>query len=242
MMPASAQERRGTERTDPVVMLEGATPGPAAHPLPAPWAEVADDRLLPGAFEVNERCLELLVHAARRESKGSFRLVGELRELLKTADPGVRRRAACRSFLLVDMEFGNSDWWRGAGSHLSQYARLPLWGRSFPPGSGTQLARAALLVAWNSLRAARDPETARVLLGMTPEVGDLIARLKFDQIDRIAQKRFRFVRPRWEDRPAVWRRLLLAARADSTVLMGEFNVHALQLLAGDLMGSHARPE
>jgi len=168
-------------------MLEGATPGPPAHPPPAPWAQVADDRLLPGAFEVNERCLELLVHAARRESKGSFRLVGELRELLKTADPGVRRRAACRSFLLVDMEFGNSDWWRGAGSHLSQYARLPHWGRSFPPGSGTQLARAALLVAWNSLRAAGDPETARVLLGIRSIASRRSASASSDRDGRTAR-------------------------------------------------------
>lgn len=235
MTPAAAQERRGTERPDPMVVLEGAGPGPLPHPRPAPRTEVADDRLLSGAFEVNERCLELLVHAARQETKGCFRLVSELREILKTADPAVRRRAASRSFLLVDLEFGNSDWWRGAGSHLSQYARLPSWGRSFPPGSGTQLARATLLVAWNSLRAARDRETVRLLLGMTPEVADTIARLKFDQIDRIAQKRFRFVRPRWEDRPAVWRRLLTAARADSPTLIGEFNIHALQLLAGELM-------
>jgi hypothetical protein len=76
---------------------------------------------------------------------------------------------------------------------------------------------------------------------MTAEVGDLIASLRFDQIDRIAEKRLRFVRPRWDDRPAVWRRLLLAARADDQKLMGEFNVHALQLLAGELMAPSPPP-
>lgn len=146
-----------------------------------------------------------------------------------------------RSFLLVDLEFGNSDWWRGACSALAQQTRLPSWRGSFPRASGAQLARITLLLAWNSLRAARDLATARLLLGMTDEVGQLIANLKFDQIDRIAQKRSRFVRPRWDDRPAIWRRLLLAARTEDTRLMGEFNVHALQLLSGDLLGLTAPP-
>jgi hypothetical protein len=241
MMPAAAQDRRRPEVQDRLPAPEAATLHPPAHARPAPRAAGENDRLLGGVFEVNERCLELLVYAARQEPKGSFTLVAELRELLKTADPAIRRRAACRSFLLVDMEFGNSDWWRGAGSQLSEQARLPSWRGSFPRASGARLARATLLLAWNSLRAARDPAAARLLLGMTVEVGDLIASLKFDQIDRIAEKRLRFVRPRWDDRPAVWRRLLLAARADDQKLMGEFNVHALQLLAGELMAPTTPP-
>jgi hypothetical protein len=212
------------------------------HSRPAPRAEIEARQLLGGVFEVNERCLEMLVNAARQEPKGSFGLVRELCEILKETDPAARRRAACRSFLLVDMEFGNADWWRGAGSHLSEQARLPYWRRSFPRASGTQLARAALLLAWNSVRSASDPAATRLLLGMTPEVSDVIATLRFDQIDRIAQKRFRFVRPRWDDRPAVWRRLLLAARSDDLKLMDAFNLHGLQLLAGELMQSTATRE
>lgn len=205
------------------------------RPAPSPPAEAGQDSFLSGVFEVNERCLELLVNAARQEPRGSFALVQELRGILKDADPSTRRRAACRSFLLVDMEFGNIEWWRGVGSHLSEPARLPYWRRSFPRASGTQLARATLLLAWNSLRSGRDPATARLLLGMSPEVGELVASLKFDQIDRISQKRFRFVRPRWDDRPAVWRRLLLAAQSGDSSLMGAFNLHGLQLLSGELM-------
>lgn len=235
MTPATATETRRPALHETVVAPEVGIAAPGASPRPAPRPEAGEDPLLGGVFEVNERCLEMLVNAARQEPTGSFVLVRELHELFRTADPPVRRRAACRSFLLVDMEFGDADWWRGAGSHLSEPARLPYWRRSFPRTSGTQLARATLFLAWNSLRSGRDPATVRLLLGMTPEVGELIATLRFDQIDRIAQKRFRFVRPRWDDRPAVWRRLLLAARRDDSRLMGEFNLHGLQLLAGELM-------
>jgi hypothetical protein len=233
MTAAATEDRRRTDLPERPATFEAALPGPLAHLRPG--VEAQDDQLLGGAFEVNERCLEMLVHAARQAPGPSFALVRDLREMLKTAGPAVRHRAACRSFLLVDMEFGSSDWWRGAGSHLAEHARLPPWRGSFPRASGTQLARATLLLAWNSLRAARDPATARLLLGMTEEVGERIAGLKFDQIDRIAQKRFRFVRPRWDDRPAVWRRLVLAAQAQDSKLMGEFNLHALQLLAGGLL-------
>lgn len=242
MMPVTAKDSRRSPVPDPIVALGAAAPAPAEHLSPMPRTAVDEDPLLGGAFGVNERCLELLVHAARQEPGGSFRLVRELHELLKTLDPAARRRAACRSFLLVDMEFGNADWWRGAGSHLAELARLPYWRRSFPRVSGTQLARATLLLAWTNLRSGRDPATTRLLLGMTPEVGELIAGLRFEQIDRIAQKRFRFVRPRWNDRPAVWRRLLLAARGDDSRLMGEFTLHGLQLLAGELMSPTAARE
>jgi hypothetical protein len=238
-MPPVAEDRRWIVVRDAGVAPGAAITGPSPYARPARQVEVEDDRLLAGVFEVNERCLEMLVNAARHEVKASFGLVGELRELLKATDPPVRQRAAARTFLLVDMEFGNADWWRGAGSQLSQQVRLPGWRGSFPRASATQLARSTLLLAWNSLRAARDPQSARLLLGMSAEVSDLIASLRLDQIDRIAQKRFRFVRPRWEDRPAVWRRLLLAAQTQDSKLMGEFNLHALRLLAGELMGSTA---
>jgi hypothetical protein len=186
-----------------------------------------------GAHEVNERCIELLVNAARHEQPRPFPLVSELRELLKAADPAVRRRAARRSFLLVDLEFGNPDWWHTARNHPSQQMRTPLWWGCFPRAAAIQLARATLMLAWNNLRA--DPAAAPVLLGMAAPVSEMIASLRFDEVDRIAHKRFRNVRPRWDDRPAVWRRLLLAAQTEDERLMTAFNVHALQLLAGGLL-------
>jgi len=193
---------------------------------------------LNGVHEVNERCIEMLVSSARQEQTPSFALVLELRELLKSADRALRQRAARVSFLLVDMEFGNPDFWHVVCSHPAQQLKMPLWRGSFPRGSAIQLAHATLVLAWNSLRT--DPSTARVLLGMARSVAELIGRLKFDEIDRIAHKRFRHVRPRWDDRPALWRRLLLAAQSDDAKLMGAVNLHALQLLTGELLSDAER--
>jgi hypothetical protein len=208
-----------------------------AASLPSPRGD-EDERPLFGAHEVNERCIEMLVNAARREQSRPFPLVSELSELLKRADPSTRQRAARRTFLLVDMEFANPDWWHTACNHPSQQMRTPLCRGCFPRGSAIPLAHATLMLAWNSLRA--DPAAARILLGMVQPVADLIAGLRFDEIDRVAQKRFRHVRPRWDDRPAVWRRLLLAAQSDDEKLMGAFDLHGLQLLAGELLPHEER--
>jgi len=175
----------------------------------------------------------MLISIARHERTRSFALVSELRELLESADRSMRQRAARVSFLLVDMEFGKPDFWHVVCSHPGQQLKTPLWRGSFPRGSAIQLAHATLMLAWNSLRI--DPLTARILLGMAQPVAERIVCLKFEEIDRIAHKRFRHVRPRWDDRPAVWRRLLLAAQSNDVKSLGAVNLHALQLLTGELL-------
>jgi hypothetical protein len=187
---------------------------------------------LPGAREVNERCMDMLVHAARQERR-SFALVAELRDQFVLTTPLTRRRVADRAFLLVDMHFRDHEWWDCAVNRAAGAMRNPPWHGSFPRLSGAHLVRATLILAWNGLRT--DPATSCVLFGMAPAVAKIIATLRFDDIDRIAQKHFGHVRPRWDDRPAVWRKLLLAAQLDEENAMGDFNVHGLQLLAGELL-------
>jgi hypothetical protein len=196
------------------------------------------DRSVRAYYEVNEKCVEMLVHAARNDPRSSFAFVVELRDLLRTLDPTVRRRIAQRAFLLVDMEFGDVAWWVAARSLGSRPLRAPAWRGSFPRRSAIPLARMTLMLAWHSLRA--DLGTACILLGMTQPVCDVVSALRFDEIDRIAEKGFRYVRPRWDDRTDVWRRLLLAAQANDDALMGEVNVHSLQLLTGELLAPSAR--
>jgi len=196
--------------------------------------------LLPGFYEVNERCIEMLVNAARHDIRRKFALVAELRELLLRLDPRMRQRAAAHPFLLVDLEFSNIDWWRAAGTYGTQSLRLPLWRGAFPRASAVQLAVSTLMLAWNSLRT--DPSSARVLLGMTLPVSEIIADFRFEDIDRIARKRFAYARPRWEDRPRTWRRLLAAAQTHDPKAMGAFRLHAVQLLAGDLLSTRAQED
>ena len=193
---------------------------------------------LPAAREVNERCIDMLVHAARHERR-SFELVAELREQFALTTPLTRRRVADRAFLLVDMHFRDHEWWDCAVHRPAVAMRNPPWHGSFPRLTGAHLVRATLIQAWNGLRT--DPATACVLFGMVPAVAKIIAALRFDDIDRIAQKHFGHVRPRWDDRPAVWRKLLFAAQANEEDAMGDFNLHGLQLLTGELLAGSGKP-
>ena len=54
-------------------------------------------------------------------------------------------------------------------------------------------------------------------------------------IERIVERRFRYIQPRWEDRPAIWQRLIQAASSPDIRLTREFTLRALQLLAGELL-------
>ena len=95
-----------------------------------------------------------------------------------------------------------------------------------------QLARATIMLGWHSLRAHRN---AACLLGMNPTVAEVIADLSLTDIDGIVDRRFRHLRPRWEDRLAVWRQLLQAAQSPDIRQTREVNLRGLQLLAGELL-------
>ena len=197
---------------------------------PAP--EAARYPALKPLCEVNERCLELLVQDARSARSGAFPLTVHLRALLTGLSPEMRMRAARRSLLLVNMEFSSISWWQNLIANPTRPAQLPPWRGSFPKARAVQLARATLVVAWHSLRS--NPSAA-CPMGMARQVAPLIAALTLTEIERIAERRCRWLRPRWEDQPAVWRQLLRSAQSVDTRGARDFNLRGLQLLTGDLL-------
>jgi hypothetical protein len=93
------------------------------------------------------------------------------------------------------------------------------------------------MLAWHTLRAR--PEDA-AFLGVAPGVAQVIAGLSLSEIDRIIERNFRHLRPRWEDRPGVWRALLLAAESEDFRRTRDFDLYSLQLITGDLWTAGAR--
>jgi hypothetical protein len=85
------------------------------------------------------------------------------------------------------------------------------------------------MLAWHTVRT--DTEASVVLLGITPAVARQLRTLRLQEIDRIAEQHCRKVRPRWEDRPSVWRQLLMCARSTEVETAHDFVLHALQLTA-----------
>jgi hypothetical protein len=187
---------------------------------------------LTSIHEVNERCLELLAHAARSELIPPFSLVYPLRDSFLEMTPELRKRAAARAFLLVDFEFANIPWWTAVRQFPEKQFRGTAWRNPFPRRSAIPLTRATLMLAWQMIRT--DTDAARVILGMADEVADIIGTLQLTELDRIADRRHRHLEPRWANRPIVWHSLLSAALAPESAAIQRVDAYGLQLLTGDL--------
>jgi hypothetical protein len=77
------------------------------------------------------------------------------------------------------------------------------------------------------------------LLGVSTEVARIIASFSITELDWAVERRFRYLRPRWEDRPAVWRALLLSAQRGDIRRSREVHLRALQLITGELLLSRS---
>jgi len=164
---------------------------PGAAEIPFPWEAI---------HEINERCLELLTHLAQAHTD-SVILRPTLRDLLRQSSPEARKRAAARGHCLVEFEFRNLPWWEAVRrSPEKQFAgdarRNPL-----PKRSAVPLARTLLMATREAIRA--DKEIACLMLGIEPQVADLLSGLQITEIDRIAGHQFRHIEFRWLDRPAI---------------------------------------
>ena len=188
---------------------------------------------LASLHEVNERCLELLVRAARADPIPPFSLVYPNRDLLLQLTPDLHKRAAARAFLLLDFEFRNVEWWTAVCKYPEKQFRGTAWRNPFPRCSAIPLTRATLMLAWQVIRTARD--NACIILGMADQVAEIIGDLQLTELDRIADRRHRHLEPRWADRPAAWRAMLEAALVSETAAIKRADAYGLQLLTGELV-------
>jgi hypothetical protein len=200
---------------------------------PRTAAEPHSLALLQPIWELNARCLRLLAEDAGTSPADSFPLVRHIRDALLTQSSETQTRAARTSFLLLDLEFSNLNWWQTVVTRPSHSPALPAWRGRFSRAGGRTLARGALSVAWHALRA--DPR-AHCRFGVLPAVGAVLESLSLAQVERLGERHYRFLRPRWEDRPDVWRQLLEGAATADYRRTRDFNIRGLQLLLGVLLG------
>jgi hypothetical protein len=192
-----------------------------------------DSLPLAALHEVNHLCLEMLAEMSGRSADAQVPISREVRALLSSSSADMRQRAARRFFLLTDLRFRDSHWWRRVLACAGEMKR-PVTGRTFfPPRSATTLARSTLVLAWNMTNG--NPPAAEVIFGMTREVVEMIGTAHLSDLDRVAEQQRRSIQPRWHDRPALWRSLLEAAQSGSATAMHSVDLHAMQLLSGDLL-------
>jgi hypothetical protein len=134
---------------------------------------------------------------------------------------------------LLDMRFRDTEWWRSHLDRSDKSFRPNAQSGSFPRRESIALARSTLMLAWSSANC--DPESTRIVFGMTSEVVQLIRDAPLRELDCIADRHYRCVQPRWIDRPWVWRALLEAARTGSAEAQLAVDLHGLQLMTGDFL-------
>ena len=206
--------------------------------LSTPHKSNGKDALAP-ICEINEQCLKMLVDVSRQPKLSPDSFLYHIFSLVSPLNDASIATASRFPFLLVDFGFHDAHWWHRAGSQSMRADLNRSWLVPFPRATATKLARATLMLAWHTART--DAEATLVLLGISQPVAEAISILRLRDIDRIADRHFRRLRPRWEDRPAVWRQLLACSRETDVYAAHEFVLHALQLTTASALPYSTRP-
>lgn len=182
--------------------------------------------------DINHAFLQFLVELARSNAGQENGFVVALSRQLRALRSTPLARVARTPFLLLDMEFRNDIWWKALSKDALRAPTAPkTWLSQFPRTPSIKLARSALMLAWHLARTER--ESCPVLLGMSPSVTEAMAGMQPPQIDKIAEHHYAHLRPRWEDRPDVWRELLSTGEGDVAIARA-FALYAMQLTWGSL--------
>ena len=168
---------------------------------------------------INEQALALLCEEAARSAVGAGSthagcgladpgtarsLLTQLRPLWSALDGAARRRVAECPCLIVDAGFSDPLRWRDDGGwHVQDREGRAAAFFSVPGTVG--VLRQVLAFAWHLMHS--QPAAARLLLGVTPRCGGLIAALPLWRVLQLADTRPEWLWPRWCDRPQVWRQL-----------------------------------
>jgi hypothetical protein len=203
--------------------MYGCYSGASIAHYPGCW----DPAVLEPLAEINERVLEVLgieLGAARAYTSA---LARPLAAQWRTLDATGRARLAASPYLLIDCRFACTDLWSAplhAGVRDSGNV-----GRGFAGALGATTLRHVMLVAWHWSRA--NPVTAQIALGLNASCARLIAGTRLRDLEARAELCPGWIRPRWEDRPEIWRQLLAAAAPSCPTSLRQMHLRGLQLLA-----------
>jgi hypothetical protein len=195
--------------------------------LPGQW----DRSLLEPLADINLQLLDALLESAAEGAPRS-RLCGELRaDWLRLTGDGCRRLASC-PYLLLDAAFAEPVYWSAVLVPGVREQSVPGSGRASDVCLAAGLVRRALVLAWHLARS--NPLAARIALGMSDSCTTLVAQCRLGDLELLAEQRPEWIRPRWEDRPDIWRSLLRAAVTDREAPLRQLQLRGLQLLAAGL--------
>lgn len=109
------------------------------------------------------------------------------------------------------------------------------WTESFPLPHRERLAHSIVVYLWQLARDSRS--LACTLSEATPADLAALAAQDSDEIATLAERLAPDLRPRWADRPAIWRSLIDCATRSAAEAPLALSVRGLQLLAGERLRS-----
>lgn len=152
-------------------------------------------------------------------------------ELWAGLDAEAMRRAARLPFVVVEVHFTDKQWWQSVVMNPQAAPVEPpsLWTAQV----AERFMSEVLVFAWHA--ANRDALTARITLGMVPEVVQIIRGLTPDQLDVISGLRRDALTLRWQRDREFWTRLIEAAQDGDEETLADIHLHAKLRLSGELM-------
>ena len=180
------------------------------------------------AYQLNHRFFTLMSELAKSSDADAWPLMTLDRELWRKLDAEAIARAARFPFVILDVHFTREAWWRDVINGRVASATPHDW----PASVSEQLMNETLIFAWHT--AKWDKGVARLSLGMSPVVAELIAALTPQQLARISTRHSGAFRLRWQDDSDFWTRLLVAAGVGDDEGLADIHLHANLLLCGEL--------
>jgi hypothetical protein len=131
--------------------------------------------------------------------------------------------------VILDVHFLDEAWWRAVINGGVASATPHGW----PLSISEQLMHETLIFAWHT--AKWDRGVARLSLGMSPVIAELIAALTPQQLSQIPKEHSGALRLRWAEDKDFWTRVLVAARDGDEEALAEIHLHANLRLSGALL-------
>jgi len=183
--------------------------------------------MLASLRELNEEALELCAAAPA----GGCAALGEIARHWPRLDAAARMRAAGCLYLLLDAGFADDEH-LGCGAACRVHEAAPGCAPCFAPEAAAPVSQAVLTFAWHLART--EAAAARLLLAVPAAGVAALAQLTLGEVRALARRCTARLRPRWAQRPAVWREFLAAAAAEDAARLARARLRGQRLMAAEL--------
>jgi len=185
---------------------------------------------LQSLFSLNEQLLEQLTRAAR-VGNGTSPLVAALYGEFCLLDATTCRYLS-HAPLLIDAGFSDPHRWLCPLRTKTSGRRRPLSGHWLGRSQAVALARETFFVGWYLVHTF--PHAPKLLLGMCDPCVAFFNEATVNDVQKLSEQRYEWIKPRWETQPQIWRELIMLARHPPKSMPGSVALRAMALIAAEV--------